>query len=113
MNPEKFGLKLIGKTLCDDEEYELDVFSGEEFLHEDGALRVIINDVWVSWVLLETLSYSETRTTYTITGYGEGPSGNLREPRHTYLGKEGYLFYVSPKLLNWCFQKLSKWFDYN
>lgn len=43
--------------------------------------------------------------------YGWGPTGTLKECRHTYWGKDGYIFYPNKKkieiILNW----LSVYFD--
>jgi hypothetical protein len=43
--------------------------------------------------------------------YGEGPTGNLRECRHTYWGEDGYLFYPDGKVITAAFKELSKYFD--
>lgn len=46
--------------------------------------------------------------------YGEGPSGNLRECRHTYWGEEdnhGYIFYLDGRLITAAFRRLSEFFD--
>jgi hypothetical protein len=46
--------------------------------------------------------------------WGEGPSENLRECRHTYWGDEensGYIFYPSGPLITAVFERLSAFFD--
>jgi hypothetical protein len=43
---------------------------------------------------------------------GQGPSGNLREMRHTYFGeKDGYIFYLPMKMIREAFDVLSKYYD--
>ena len=46
--------------------------------------------------------------------HGDGPSGNLRELRHTFWGdptNSGYIFYPSGKLIEAAFAELREWFD--
>lgn len=45
--------------------------------------------------------------------YGEGPSANLRECRHTYWGEDGngYLFYPDGRVIAAAFKALSEFFD--
>ncbi len=111
-NEEKLGLFKIDEAELygDDEDfiYSLEAFEGEEFSNGNFILRVYQNNGWVEWVLLELVNCGE----YRIYTQGSGASENLREPRHTYFGVGGYIFYVNPEMLSWCFKILSKWFDY-
>lgn len=46
--------------------------------------------------------------------HGEGPSGSLRELRHTHWGdphNAGYIFYPSANLICAAFSALERWFD--
>jgi hypothetical protein len=42
---------------------------------------------------------------------GCGPSGSLRELRHTWWGENGYIYYVNGELITDAFAKLRQWFD--
>lgn len=111
----KLGLIETGKTTCEDQLYSLKEFEGEEVERGDFILRVFDNG-WVNWVLLEAHTLEDPKE-YVIyvegcgTGYIDGFS--LREARHTYFGKDGYIFYVKPDALTWCFDNLKKWFDFD
>lgn len=46
--------------------------------------------------------------------HGDGPSGSLRELRHTFWGEpdnSGYIFYPNGALIADAFAKLKRWFD--
>jgi hypothetical protein len=43
--------------------------------------------------------------------YGDGPSGSLRECRHTYWGEDGYLFYPDGRIIAAAFKALSEFYD--
>lgn len=50
----------------------------------------------------------------TCVFHGEGPSGNLRECRHTWWGDdgdEGYLFYPNGPIITKAFKELAEFFD--
>jgi hypothetical protein len=69
--------------------------------------------LWLKFAVLE-FAYSERDDTgimYTCVFHGEGPSGNLRECRHTYWGEDGYLFYPDGRLIAEAFKELSKYYD--
>lgn len=94
----------------------------EEFRRGDHRLRVLVEDHFhVSWALLEwaggpsvDVHGKEVEPAhYQVVAHGYGPSGSLREPRHTYFGDEGYVFYVQPALLAWGFEQLKRWFDFD
>ncbi len=46
-----------------------------------------------------------------VVFHGEGPSGNLRECRHTYWGDEGYIFYPNGKVIMAAFRALAEFYD--
>lgn len=51
-------------------------------------------------------------TLMSVVFYGEGPSGALRELRHTYWGDEhGYIFYVHADIVIAALNALREWFD--
>lgn len=43
--------------------------------------------------------------------HGNGPSGSLKECRHTYWGEAGYIFYPNGKVISLAFKELSKYFN--
>lgn len=45
--------------------------------------------------------------------YGDGPTGNLREFRHTYWGDDGYMFYANKKTIVGALELLSKYYDFD
>lgn len=107
-----FALK--GDTYFGNDEtlYMLDEFSGHEMTSDLGVLRVVEEDIWVTWCLLKEQGSCSDGKIYELYAWGDGPSGNLREPRHTYFGRDGYIFYVDPEILEWGFKHLREWFDY-
>ncbi len=74
-------------------------------------------DLWVRFAILEFVTEYDSEdgrrvTEATCLFYGEGPSGNLRECRHTYWGDDsGYIFYPSGLLITAAFRRLSDFFD--
>lgn len=84
-----------------------------------GLLAVqVIEELHVSFVVFSAVRGPSTRdgvevepAMYQVTFCGEGPSGNLRELRHTYWGKDGYIFYVNAELITSAFAALREWFD--
>jgi hypothetical protein len=76
-------------------------------------------DLWVKFAVLEYIggfidNDGETLTEGKCIFYGEGPSGNLRECRHTYWGEDdsgGYIFYPHGQLIIAAFKRLSEFFD--
>lgn len=67
--------------------------------------------------ILEHISSSgdDREHAYSILASGEGTGGessNLREARPTYIGDNGYVFYINPDIFTWCFEKLKKYFDF-
>jgi hypothetical protein len=89
----------------------------DDVIREDGPGGVLLvheedeHKLHVTWALLESVGADR----YQLVAHGAGPSGNLREPRHTFFGHEadGYVFYVRPKLLAWGFKILERWFDFD
>lgn len=111
------GLEYLETNHLDDDIYKLLPFGGEEFtLSGKGVLRVYYDEFdWVSWALLQGYHYedeSDIFDSFTLYASGEGVGGALREPRHSYFGNNGYLFYADVSLLKFCFQKLEKYFDF-
>jgi hypothetical protein len=81
-----------------------------------GLLCVLENDIHVSFVVL---SFAEStvegaQTMWHRVFHGSGPSGALRELRHTFWGdpnNAGYIFYPNAKLITEAFHHLNRWFD--
>lgn len=127
MTPEelkKLGLKECELDSCGDQLYLLNRFDGFELIKKSGddiqaVLRYLQDsEYWGMWVLLEWVSsYGDNfeHHEFSILAYGDGPGGdksNLREPRHTYIGKNGYVFYINPDILTWGFEKLKQFYDF-
>lgn len=70
-----------------------------------------LGDGWMEFALFG-LSFGDVgEEVVTPVFHGMGPSGALREMRHTYWGDEGYLFYAPGKTIAEAFQVLGKYFD--
>ena len=75
------------------------------------------DDLWIEFAVLEDVGGYIAEDHSTITEgrcvfHGGGPSGNLRECRHTYWGKEdGYIHYPHGPLITAAFKRLSEFFD--
>ena len=91
-------------------------------LGQNGLLAVLIQDeLWVSFAVFSFESGPSTVENDVIEGilwnrvfHGSGPTGVLRELRHTYWGEpdnSGYIFYPSATLITMAFEKLKTWFD--
>lgn len=76
------------------------------------------DELHVEYALLEfAMSNSDgTEIGVKVVFFGSGPSGSLREMRHTYFTNDvrdvnGYLFYAPVKAITAAFQYLTKYFD--
>lgn len=89
-----------------------------------GIIAVLVEDeIHVSFVVFSeecgesiVVGTTEPKTPafYSVVFHGNGPSGALRELRHTYWGdpnNAGYIFYPHGKLIADAFAKLDRWFD--
>lgn len=86
-----------------------------------GLLAVSEDGIHVSFVVFRFSSGPATRDGIVVSGaewervfHGSGPSGALRELRHTCWGEKdngGYIFYPNGKLIADAFAKLERWFD--
>ena len=87
---------------------------GNEVKELDGGWFVynIKDDLHVNFAVFH-LAYSDDKDTMMECVFqGSGPSGSLRECRHTWWGDdEGYVFYPPGKLIAQAFQELSVFFD--
>lgn len=118
---EMYGLlkRLVGDSDADADHpcyAEADVKSKatETFdLHHDGLLAVLVDGVHVSFVVFEFHSSDADGKNKRLARvfHGSGPSGSLRELRHTHWGDDGYVFYPSAKTIAEAFAHLAKWFD--
>ncbi len=77
-------------------------------LNHDGA-------PWLKFAVLEFFSSAPDRSDEQVTClfHGEGPSGSLRECRHTWWGEngDGYCFYPNGPLITAALKELSTFFD--
>lgn len=72
------------------------------------------NSPWKSFAVLEFQEGLDDDVKMSMIFYGEGPSGNLRECRHTYWGQdenEGYVSYPDGRIITDAFKYLSKYYD--
>jgi hypothetical protein len=84
----------------------------------DGLLAVDDRELSVSFAVFQFACGSATQNGVEVSGakmslvfHGEGPSGALRELRHTYWGEDGYIFYPNGELISKAFVALREWFD--
>jgi hypothetical protein len=86
-----------------------------------GLLAVLEDGIHISFVVT-TFAEGPSTQDGQIVGpelhervfHGSGPSGALRELRHTFWGEQdngGYIFYPSAKLITDAFHQLNRWFD--
>ena len=72
------------------------------------------DDVWLKWCFLEWAGGDmRGNDTFTPFMYGEGPSGSLRECRHTHIGEEGYVFYLNGQRMKQAIEWLEQHYDMN
>lgn len=87
---------------------------GNEVKELDGGWFVynIRDNLHVQFAVFH-LSYGDDKDTMmSCVFHGTGPSGSLRECRHTWWGDdEGYVFYPPGRLITQAFQCLSEFFD--
>lgn len=84
-----------------------------------GYLAVnIVDGLHVSFVVFRFHCGPATKNGVEVAGEkvqmvfrGSGPSGSLRELRHTHWGEDGYIFYPDAKLIAAAFDRLAEWFD--
>lgn len=86
--------------------------SGDE-RYVDAYLLRQVNGIEVRWVLLEVIASKEDLGPAEVRRLmnGLGFSGALRESRHTYIGEEGYVFYIKPYQFMWAWKLLTRDFD--
>ena|SRR5258708_25253720 len=104
---------------CDENLYSLDnlktSFYVEKLLCEQEAYFVLnnIDEFWFKFAILSFHSseFNGDNTILTMVFHGEGPTGSLRECRHTYWGEEGYMFYLKKDTIVSALEKLSEYYD--
>jgi hypothetical protein len=100
--------------------YSLDKIKAQnpeyEICHLSRGGFIILNTKYdhVRFAVMKIYSASESGTVIACIFHGEGPSGSLRECRHTWWGEDdndGYIFYPSGQIICSAFIKLSEFFD--
>lgn len=102
--------------------YDLDklkeIFTVEELIPGELWVAYNISDgFWVRFAFFDFLRSrgGDKEVKVGIFWHGDGPSGALRECRHSFFGAEsdnpGYVFYVNRANFNAAFEWLSKYFD--
>ena len=72
------------------------------------------HDNWLKWCFLEWSGGDTSgNDSFKPFMYGEGPSGALRECRHSYIGDDGYVFYLNKKNFIAALDWLSQHYDMN
>ncbi len=77
---------------------------------------IIINDQKDDFVKFAVMSFymsdlDDSNIKVSLVFHGEGPSGALRELRHTWWGDNGYVFYPNADIICNSLQFLKKYFD--
>lgn len=88
-------------------------------LPNSGLLAVNIEDeLHVSFVVFREAMGPSTKDGVVVDGakmevlfHGSGPSGSLRELRHTNWGEDGYIFDPDMSIIGAAFTALGEWFD--
>jgi hypothetical protein len=87
-------------------------------LEGQGLLAVLEDGIHISFAVFRweqgSASGDPPDEWYQRVFHGSGPSGSLRELRHTYWGEtdnSGYIFYAPGKLIADAFKQLERWFD--
>ncbi len=121
-------IDMLPKAIEDGEEYYTDAGIRRHATHvidlDGGGMLAVHEDLdglHVSFVVLSMFRGQASPYESEADGalwdhvfHGVGPSGALRELRHTFWGEGdngGYIFYPNAKLIADAFVKLSKWFD--
>lgn len=93
-------------------------FEVRKLCRDDGWLVLSRNDEdeYGCWLKFAVLGFAESEgngknTKVSCVFYGEGPTGSLRECRHTYWGKDGYIFYPNGPIICAAFTALAEFFD--
>jgi hypothetical protein len=101
-----------------DNEYSLDAVRGAFEvvpLEKDGYLILNFDKdrFWLNFAVLRWQSSNQKGGDVHcgMVFHGSGPTGSLRELRHTWWGEDGYLFYVPGALVSNAFKALSAYFD--
>ena len=73
----------------------------------------VLKGDWLEFCFLEFMSYHSEKEKYEvdIIMHGCGPINGLNECRHTYWGKEGYMFYPNKKYIETALNWLKKYYD--
>lgn len=70
-------------------------------------------DTWLQFAVLDfhCSEGDDTNAYGKLVFHGEGPTGVLRECRHTYWGEDGYVFYPSGTVIKAAFKALAEFYD--
>lgn len=101
------------------QEQSLEIYQNKyeviELLPEDAwiALKWDNEKFWLDFAVLRFEHSDNDGSNIAVKTmlHGSGPSGNLRECRHTYWGENGYIFYPNKKVIKAALNELGKYFD--
>lgn len=116
-----FEFAKIGETSCNDHTFSY-LKLKEKFELEkldcpgDAWLVTYFKDsdqFWLDFAVMEFSSQicGEDEIELTVLFHGCGPTNGLQECRHTYWGREGYIFYPNGPTIAAAFKALSKYYD--
>lgn len=100
--------------------YPLDLakakYDVRELIPDTGWLVIFHDTSGGSWLRFAVLRFAVSEVggrdiQTAIVFHGEGPSGSLRECRHTYWGEDGYLFYPDGPVIVAALKALSEFYD--
>ena len=97
--------------------YSLDDAKAKYEVRELNGGYLVLNwdneKLWLKFAVMSFYSANGdgSHVYLSVEFYGEGPSGSLRECRHTYWGKDGYLFFPNGKLITSALAALSEFYD--
>lgn len=86
--------------------YKIEELDGKDFIvlfKKDDAL--------INYAFLECDASNTQEDFYSLLWHGYGFSDNLRELRHSYIGENGYVFYLNKKNFELALNWLSQYFD--
>lgn len=83
-----------------------------EVLEDQRLVVVSVTDgIWMDFAFFEWVGSSAEEQWFSLLWHGGGTLGSLRECRHSYIGENGYVFYIKKKTFIQALDWLSKHFD--
>lgn len=80
-------------------------------LPDDAKLIIRTESSWVTFACFTFSTQEGTTTYYDMLLHGEGTAPPLKECRHTYVGEQGYVFYMPLDVMAAAIAELQKVFE--